>query len=490
MTTVLLSFSTLLLSGLAASQATRAIDGDFADPSIIETDDGYYAFASNAHGVNVQIANSSDFTAWDLMSGSDALPGPFPSWVASSPSIRAPDVIQRDDGKFVMYFSAASSEDASKHCIGAATAANATGPYVPEDKALVCPLDQGGAVDADGFEDDGVYYIVYKVGDDDAHASSVMLQELDSDAVTPVGDAIPLVIQHDQHATGDQHATDNHATGSDDVDDLGDDSEDTTDDSHMTGTESYRRDTSNIFSDDVDDLGGDSEDTTDDSHMTGGDPYRRDTSNIFSDDADDLGDDAEDTTDDSHMTGSDSYRRRDTSNIFSDDSETTEDDSIATRDVHATRDDNHATRDDHETRDDHATRDDAHATRDDAHATRDIHATRDNDETSDDSHRPIIESPSLAKIDGTYYLSFTSDIDGSDEYEVSYATASSITGPYIKAHGPDAELFDFDAADDHVTGAGGVDFSADGSKIVFHAFENGHDIEDGRAMFISDVHAT
>jgi beta-xylosidase len=95
MTTALLSLSTLLLGGLAASQATRAIDGDFADPSIIETDDGYYAFASNAHGVNVQIANSSDFTAWDLMSGSDALPGPFPSWVASSPSIRAPDVIQR-----------------------------------------------------------------------------------------------------------------------------------------------------------------------------------------------------------------------------------------------------------------------------------------------------------------------------------------------------------------------------------------------------------
>jgi hypothetical protein len=400
-----------------------------------------------------------------------------------------------------MYFSAASSEDASKHCIGAATASNATGPYVPEDKALACPLDQGGAVDADGFEDDGKYYIVYKVdGDDDTHASSVMLQELNSDAVTPVGDAIQLLVQNDQHSPrvvtdkrGDHHSP--RGEGHTPRDNLTrrDDSDDIDDESEITGNDS------NIFSDQNNIFSDDSEATNDDSH------WPRNTPNIFTDDADDLGDDSEDTIDDSHMTGDSPHRRRDTSNIFSDDSETTGDDSLVTRDdAHATRDDAHATRDDaHATRDDaHATRDDAHATRDDAHATRDNGMPRYNpddtsddadEHTNDDSHQPIIESPSLAKIDGTYYLSFTSDIDGSDEYEVSYATASAITGPYTKAQGPDAALFEFDAADNHasLSGAGGVDFSADGSKIVFHAFENGHDIEDGRAMFVAEnVHAT
>lgn len=95
MTAAVLSLSALLLSGLVASQPTRAIDGDFADPSVIQTDDGYYAFGTSANGVNVQVAKSSDFSSWELLSGSDAMPGPLPSWIASNPSIWAPDVIKR-----------------------------------------------------------------------------------------------------------------------------------------------------------------------------------------------------------------------------------------------------------------------------------------------------------------------------------------------------------------------------------------------------------
>lgn len=83
------------LLGLTASESTRVIDADFADPCVIQTSDQYYAFATNGNGVNVQVASSSDFSTWNLMSGTDALPGPFPSWVASSPAIWAPDVIQR-----------------------------------------------------------------------------------------------------------------------------------------------------------------------------------------------------------------------------------------------------------------------------------------------------------------------------------------------------------------------------------------------------------
>ena len=81
--------------GVATADSTRVIDADFADPCVIQTSDGYYAFATSGNGVNVQVASSSDFSTWDLLSGTDAMPGPFPSWVASSPAIWAPDVIQR-----------------------------------------------------------------------------------------------------------------------------------------------------------------------------------------------------------------------------------------------------------------------------------------------------------------------------------------------------------------------------------------------------------
>lgn len=87
--------SAALLSGIVTAESTRVIDADFPDPCVVQTDDGYYAFATTGNGVNVQVASSPDFASWELLSGTDALPGPFPSWVAGSPAIWAPDVIQR-----------------------------------------------------------------------------------------------------------------------------------------------------------------------------------------------------------------------------------------------------------------------------------------------------------------------------------------------------------------------------------------------------------
>lgn len=94
-TTLFTLASAALMSGLAGAESTRAIDSNFPDPCVIQTDDGYYAFATSGNGVNVQVASSTDFSSWDLLSGTDAMPGPFPSWVASSPAVWAPDVNQR-----------------------------------------------------------------------------------------------------------------------------------------------------------------------------------------------------------------------------------------------------------------------------------------------------------------------------------------------------------------------------------------------------------
>lgn len=40
-----------------------------------------------------------------------------------------------------------------------------------------------------------------------------------------------------------------------------------------------------------------------------------------------------------------------------------------------------------------------------------------------------------------------------------------------------------------LSGPGGADFNGDGSNIVFHAFENGKDIWNGRAMYVADIGA-
>jgi beta-xylosidase len=206
-----------------------------------------------------------------------------------------------------MYFSASSSEDASKHCVGAATSSSITGPYTPTENALACPLDQGGAIDADGFEDGGNYYIVYKVdgnslnGDGTTYPTPLMLQGLNSDAVTANGNPTQLL--------------------------------------------------------DRDDVDG-----------------------------------------------------------------------------------------------------------------------------------PLIEAPSLANVDGTYYLSFSSNMYNTVKYDVSYATAAALTGPYSKAQAPNAPLLVSGDASNvgDLSGPGGADF-LDGSKIVFHAFENGKNIDNGRAMYVADI---
>ena len=53
-----------------------------------------------------------------------------------------------------MYFSATTVQDTTKHCVGAATSKDIEGPYTPtSDDPLICPLSQGGAIDASGFKD-------------------------------------------------------------------------------------------------------------------------------------------------------------------------------------------------------------------------------------------------------------------------------------------------------------------------------------------------
>lgn len=71
-----------------------AVLDSFADPSFIQIGNKYYAYATNNRaGINVQMAVSSDFKNWQMLSGHDALPSAG-NWTARNPSVWAPDVRQ------------------------------------------------------------------------------------------------------------------------------------------------------------------------------------------------------------------------------------------------------------------------------------------------------------------------------------------------------------------------------------------------------------
>ncbi|KZV62716.1 glycoside hydrolase family 43 protein [Peniophora sp. CONT] len=83
-----------------------------------------------------------------------------------------------------------------------------------------------------------------------------------------------------------------------------------------------------------------------------------------------------------------------------------------------------------------------------------------------DADGPLVEAPSLVEKDGTYFLFFSSNCYSGSLYDVSYATASSVLGPYtksatplLKTGSPYAQLFS----------PGGLDISRDGTRAVFHA---------------------
>jgi hypothetical protein len=185
---------------------------DFADPSITYEPHSstWYAFATEANNKYVQAATAPcPAGPWTYLSSTDLLPV-LGSWVdKTTPRIWAPDVqyLPATDS-FVLYYSGLVA-GSSYHCVGAATAENITGPYIPGDEPLICPLDEGGAIDAAGFRDgsDGSRWVVYKVdgsakgpggpcgnGDPPGWPTPLRLQRVDAaDGVTLIGEATTIL---------------------------------------------------------------------------------------------------------------------------------------------------------------------------------------------------------------------------------------------------------------------------------------------------------
>lgn len=138
------------------------LDDDFPDPDLLEVDGTYYAYATNGNLRNVRVASSTDLVEWTELD--DAMPQ-LPSFVIPGKTW-APEVSEVQPGRFVLYYTATNYRP-TLQCIGVAVADSPEGPFEPVgDGMLVCPEDEGGAIDASTFVDPvdpaGTRYLLWK----------------------------------------------------------------------------------------------------------------------------------------------------------------------------------------------------------------------------------------------------------------------------------------------------------------------------------------
>jgi beta-xylosidase len=164
---------------------------DFPDPFVLAAHDQFFAFATNAGNVNVQVLSSADLVRWQSLP--DALPS-VARW-ASPGFTWAPAVLARPGG-FVLYYTVREPR-AGRQAISVAWSARPQGPYDDtSEHPLVYQLDSGGSIDPSPFVDpDGRAYLVWK---DDANAlgqpPSLWLQPLNGDGRSLTGSPTRLLV--------------------------------------------------------------------------------------------------------------------------------------------------------------------------------------------------------------------------------------------------------------------------------------------------------
>jgi beta-xylosidase len=165
--------------GSTATFTNPVYDRDFPDPFVLKVGDTYYAYATNGDGKQVQTATSDDLVHWTP--GPDALPK-VGSWGYDGETW-APEVLRRDDGTYVLYYTA-------NRCVGRAVSSEPLGPFVDRSpKPLVCQAKLGGSIDASPFRDpDGTLYLVWKNdGNAIAAPARIWAQRLSPDGLHLVG---------------------------------------------------------------------------------------------------------------------------------------------------------------------------------------------------------------------------------------------------------------------------------------------------------------
>jgi hypothetical protein len=181
--------------------------GDFADPYVLADGGDLYAYATDTVDANVPVLrlDRGDLSSAEYLG--DALPQ-LPTWTTKGFQW-APSVWARPDGRFVLYYATPVASPgygaATRQCISRGVSGSPAGPFVDDSTGpMICPLDEGGAIDPSVFVDaDGTPYLVWK---NDGNCcdlpTRVYSQRLTDDGTAVAGDPVELV-RNDQPWEGD-----------------------------------------------------------------------------------------------------------------------------------------------------------------------------------------------------------------------------------------------------------------------------------------------
>ena len=175
------------------------LDLDFADPDVVRVGRVFHAYATNAHGRNIQHATSTDLVHWTADTA-DVLPE-VGAWVTLDPPghVWAPEVFDNGDG-FTLHYTAR-DRTGGRQCIGVALASSPDGPFRPVgDGPLVCPTEQGGAIDASSYTENGTRHLLWKSDGNCCRLDTWLhLQPVSWDGTRVTGDPVRLLKQDDPH---------------------------------------------------------------------------------------------------------------------------------------------------------------------------------------------------------------------------------------------------------------------------------------------------
>ncbi len=155
-----------LTAGLLAATPARAdtaapvLERNFPDPDVVKVGRTYHAYATNGEAANVQHATSTDLVHW-RPADTDPLPR-LGDWAEPArPLVWAPEVFANGSG-FTLYYTAR-DRASGRQCVGVALSSSPDGPFAPVGTGpLVCPVEQGGAIDAASFTEGRRRYVLWK----------------------------------------------------------------------------------------------------------------------------------------------------------------------------------------------------------------------------------------------------------------------------------------------------------------------------------------
>ncbi len=176
-----------------ATFANPVYETNFPDPFVLREGETYHAYSTNDSDTNVPTLRSGDLVEWKK--GGDAMPDLAP-WVTPGQTW-APEVLCREGGGYVLYYTAASTAE-GRQCLGHAVSDSPEGPFVDRaERPFVCQPDEGGSIDASPFVDgDGKLYLLWKNdGNAVGRDTHIYAQKMSADGLDLLGDPVRLFKQ-------------------------------------------------------------------------------------------------------------------------------------------------------------------------------------------------------------------------------------------------------------------------------------------------------